>query len=81
MPYLPPDAVREALERQQPRMVAMAPVPTPHFQHPMLQPPQQDLQMMHGLGEWSIDGKSVLIGALVVGLLGALAVGIHKALN
>lgn len=68
MPYLPPEAIQEALARQQHTVVATPRLPAPSFQHPRLRPAAGGFAAP-GDG---VDGKSVLIGmAIAVGLGGA----------
>jgi hypothetical protein len=78
MPYLPPEAIQEALARQRPQMVATQHVLRPRFQHPRLRAPAPGGFAAPGEG---LDGKSVAVGAVIALGLGAAGYMIKRALS
>lgn len=77
MPYLPPEAIQEALARQRPQTVAQAQLPMPRFQHPRLRPAAGALAAP-GDG---VDGKSVAIGMAIALGLGTAGYLIKRAIS
>jgi hypothetical protein len=77
MPYLPPEAIQEALSRMRPQTVAQSQLPMPQFRHPHLRPAAGALAAPCDV----VDGKSVAIGMAIALGLGTAGYLIKRAIS